>query len=200
MKTLIVGITGGVGCGKSTVVEQIKNHFSCRAISTDDVSREQMEPGGIALKRVTEEFGEEILEADGSLNRKALADIVFGNPEKLALLNSITHPLVTEYVLEQVELERDRNLYQILLIETALLIEGKYDEFCDMVWYVYAPEEQRRERLKISRGYSEDKIDSLFARQHSEEDYREVATHIIVNSDGTTEEEIVEQIRRAITP
>lgn len=194
----IIGLTGGVGCGKSTVVALLQKNFRCKAILTDEVAREQMQPGGIAYTLVLEEFGNEILAEDGTIDRGALAAIVFPDEEKLAKLNALTHPLVTEYVLEQVGQERRENRYEILVIETALLIEGGYDRFCDEVWYVYAPKEQRRKRLKESRGYPDGKIDALMARQKTEEEFFAVADHVVKNCDETTETELFRRIKEIL--
>ncbi len=194
----IIGLTGGVGCGKSTVVKVAQEHFHCLAILTDDVSRQQMEPGGEAYLAVTAEFGTGILKEDKSVDRAALAQLVFSDSEKLKKLNSLTHPLVTNYVMDAVKREREQDEYEFLLIETALLIEGGYDRFCDEVWYVYAPEAERRERLKISRGYSDEKIDELFARQQPEAEYRRVATAVIDNSNSVTTDMIFGQMREIL--
>ncbi|MBQ9118588.1 MAG: dephospho-CoA kinase [Lachnospiraceae bacterium] len=188
--TQIIGLTGGVGSGKSTVLSVLKKYFHCLEVSTDDISRHQMEPGGTVYSQVVEAFGTGILAEDGTIDRAGLAAVVFADPQKLQQLNALTHPAVTERVLEIVTQERAAARYDAVVIETALLIEGHYDAFCDQVWYVYAPEAERRERLKQSRGYSEEKIADLFARQQSEEAYRSVATAVIDNSDGRTEQEL----------
>lgn len=191
----IIGLTGGVGCGKSTIIKLLQENYRCLAILTDDVSREQMQPGGAAYARVVEEFGKGILSDGGAVDRAKLAEIVFADPEKLARLNALTHPLVTEYVLAEVARERQENRYELLVIETALLIEGGYDKFCDQVWYVYAPEKERRARLKKSRGYAEEKIDDLMRRQKSETEFLAVATHVIDNGDGQTSEALLAKIK-----
>lgn len=190
----VIGLTGGVGCGKSTILKLIQENCNCRVLITDEISREQMEPGKAAYRKVVGEFGPEIVCRDGTVDRKKLAEIVFADPEKLKKLNELTHPPVTEYVLSVVEQERKQELHEILLIETALLIEGGYDSFCDQVWYVYAPKEHRKRRLMESRGYSEEKIEDIFGRQRSEEEFRKVATAVIDNRDGRTEKEILAQL------
>ena len=194
----IIGLTGGVGCGKSTVIELLRENFRCLAVLTDEVAREQMLPGGVSYARVVEEFGDSILARDGTVDRGALAALVFPDPVKLERLNALTHPAVTEYVTGLAEKERRENRYEFLLIETALLIEGGYDQFCDEVWYIYAPAGQRRERLKKSRGYPDKKIDDLMARQKSEKEFLAVATHVIDNCDGTTKEALLENIKESL--
>ena len=194
----IIGITGGVGCGKSTVVKLLAKNYHCLTISTDDVAREQMLPGGIAYERVVIEFGESILLGDGNIDRGKLAGIVFADPNALSRLNALTHPAVTEYVLAQVEKERKENCYEFLVVESALLIEGGYEAFCDEVWYVYATEKERRERLKRDRGYTDKKIDDLMARQHKEEDFFSVASHVIRNGDGKNEEALLADIQKIL--
>ncbi len=195
---MVIGLTGGVGCGKSTVLRLMEQHFCCRGIRTDEVAREQMEPGGVTYARVLEEFGrggEIVLTgADGAIDRAKLAEIVFSDAEKLARLNALTHPAVTEYVLREVERERREGRYDYLVIETALLIEGGYGRFCDEVWYVSAPAEDRRGRLRSSRGYSDRKIEELFARQQSEEAFLGVATAVIENGDGRSDADILAQL------
>ncbi len=194
----IIGLTGGVGCGKSTVLGILCENYCCMALSTDEVSREQMKPGGAVYRRVVETFGDAILNGDGTVDRAKLAEIVFSDEGALARLNALTHPAVTEFVLEQVEKERRENRYELLVVETALLIEGGYDKFCDEVWYVYASEADRRERLKKSRGYSEQKIDDLMARQRTEEEFFSVATHVIRNPNTATKEALLKNIKEIL--
>ncbi len=196
--TMVIGLTGGVGCGKSTVLELMEQHFNCRGIRTDEVAREQMKRGCAVYARVLEEFGSAadggLTGTDGEIDRAKLAALVFSDAERLARLNGLTHPAVTEYVLGEVERERKSGRYDYLVVETALLIEGGYGSFCDEIWYVAAPEEERRARLKRSRGYSEQKIGELFARQQSEEAFLRVATAVIDNRDGRSEKDILEQL------
>ena len=190
----IIGITGGVGCGKSTVMKLLAENYHCLTISTDDVAREQMLPGGIAYERVVKEFGEGILLENGNIDRGKPAGIVFSDPAALSRLNALTHPAVTEYVLAQVERERKENRYEFLIIESALLIEGGYQAFCDEVWYIYTSEKERRERLKRDRGYTDEKISDLMARQHTAEDFFAVASHVIENGDGCDRKALLARI------
>lgn len=176
----VIGITGGIGSGKSFVAKLLEENYGAHIINTDRIAREQMEVGGRSYEPVVSFFGKGILSEDQSINRSKLAEIVFQDKEKLLKLNEITHPKVLEEVNE--EINKNINNPGYLVIETALMIESGYDIVCDEVWYVYASEEDRRKRLKEDRNYSDEKIDSVFHSQSSEEAFRNKFTKVIENT------------------
>ena len=180
----VFGITGGVGAGKSTVLRLIKENFNASVI--DEVGRMLMEPGNSAYLKIVEIFGEDILDNPGEqgspINRAKLAGIVFNNKNKRMVLNGIVHPLVKKYITEEIGRIRCAEKYDYVFVEAALLIEDHYDIICDELWYIYADEETRRARLKSSRGYSDEKIDSVFASQLSDEQFRSHCSRVIDNS------------------
>ncbi len=177
----VIGITGGVGSGKSYIIEQLcKDHDVC-VISTDEIAREQMKKGGSSFNDVVSFFGEEILQEDGEIDRKALSSIVFNNSEKLAKLNDLTHPSVIAEMLRLIEKSRLEGC-EMVFIETALLIEAGIGRYCDEIWYVTASPDVRRKRLKDTRGYSDERIDSMLSSQKSEEEFRRIATRVIENN------------------
>ena len=182
----VFGITGGVGAGKSTVLRLIKENFNASVIEADEVGRMLMEPGNGAYLKIVEIFGEDILdnlgEQGSTINRAKLAGIVFNNKNKRMVLNGIVHPLVKKYITEEIGRIRCAEKYDYVFVEAALLIEDHYDIICDELWYIYADEETRRERLKSSRGYSDEKIDSVFASQLSDEQFRSHCSRVIDNS------------------
>lgn len=182
----VFGITGGVGAGKSTVLRLIKENFNASVIEADEVGRMLMEPGNGAYLKIVEIFGEDILdnpsEQGSPINRAKLAGIVFNNKNKRMVLNGIVHPLVKKYITEEIGRIRCAEKYDYVFVEAALLIEDHYDIICDELWYIYADEETRRERLKSSRGYSDEKIDSVFASQLSDEQFRSHCSRVIDNS------------------
>ena len=100
-----------------------------------------------------------------------LGKIVFADAAELQALNAIMHPAVKNYIREKIELERQKGT-SLFVLEAALLIEERYDEICDELWYIYTDEANRRKRLKDSRGYTDSKIDSMMATQLSEEMFR----------------------------
>lgn len=191
----VIGLTGGVGCGKSFVAGVAVQFFPILHISTDDIAREQMKKDGCSYKAVLENFKDEnLLTPEGELNRAALAEIVFKNPEKLKLLNSITHPRVIEEMNRRIEEARQGGEYEAVLVESALIFESGINKCCDQVWYVYAPEDTRKARLAASRGYSQEKIKSIFDDQLSEEEFRKQADVVIFNDDSVSVEMMVLKI------
>ncbi|CRZ33805.1 dephospho-CoA kinase [Herbinix hemicellulosilytica] len=183
----VIGITGGIGSGKSLVADIMIKKYNAHFINTDKIAYEQMLPGGVSYKGVVDYFGKEILNKDGTIDRGRLAEIVFNDREKLLKLNSLTHPNVLIEVKNEIEKKRAEKNVPYCIIETALMIESGYDSVCDEVWYVHCPADIRRQRLKNSRGYSDEKIDSIFASQSKEEDFFGKFNKVIYN-DGKNED------------
>lgn len=102
-------------------------------------------------------LGRQILQEDGTINNKKMAEAIFASSEKLAQINAIIHPAVRTYIMEQIRLERESGVNDFFFLEAALLIEEHYDEVVDELWYVYASEQVRYKRLKDSRGYSDER-------------------------------------------
>ena len=195
----VLGITGGIGCGKSTVIDILKENYQCYIINTDQIAAELMKKDNLAYEKVVEYFGEEILDEDGEINRKKLASRVFKSEMDLLKLNSFTHPLVREEVIAQVHQMREmaetepEKAPELVIVETALPYEARLKEYCDEIWYVTASLEVRKERLMSSRNYSDEKINDIFNKQLSEGAYRDLSTHILVND--TTKDDVLRQMR-----
>jgi len=191
--TKVIGITGGVGSGKSHVCKLIAKHLGYPVIDSDSVSREQMEPGGPVLKKVLETFGQEYANEDGSLNRSALACLVFQDSEKLAALNAITHPAVIDEINERIRGYAKEHI-PFVFVESALACSAGYRSFCDEIWAVTAPEQVRRYRLKKGRRYSDERISALFSEQLSDEELRKLCDKEIVNGNMVGDIEICYQV------
>lgn len=183
----IIGITGGVGCGKSTVLNLIKENYNAYIIMADDVAKELMMSENAAYNSVVDMFGTGILDEDGQIDRPVLAKIIFDNPNKRMVLNSIVHPLVKKAIVEKITELKISGKYDYVFVEAALLIEDHYGTFCDEIWYVYAPEPVRRARLKESRGYSDEKIDSMLKSQLTEQEFRDNSQVVIENGGNVKE-------------
>lgn len=177
----VIGLTGGIGSGKSLVAKIMKERYGASIIDTDRIAKEQMEPGGASYQEVVDYFGEDILAIDGTIDRGKLSAIIFEASEKRIRINEITHPKVLVEV--QREIEEHRSLADVpyLLIETALMIESGYDFVCDEVWFVFATEERRRKWLIEERGYSMEKVDSIFQNQQKAQEFRRRFSKVIEN-------------------
>lgn len=181
----ILGITGGVGAGKSQVLAYMRDEYSAYICQMDEVARLLQKKGGSCYEDIILSFGNGILEENGEIDRKILAGIVFGDPRKLERLNRIVHPAVLDEVKKDI-LEKESAGVRLYVLESALLPDAGGD-LCDELWYIYASEKVRRERLRKSRGYSDEKITRMIESQPSEEYLRQVCGTVIDNS-GTFEE------------
>lgn len=177
----IIGITGGIGAGKSTVLDYLREQFHAYVIQADQVGHQVMEPGEICYSQVIALFGEHILKKDKTIDRKAVSDVVFGNEEKLKKLNGIIHPAVRQSVLEEIQLQKEKKT-AIVVVEAALLLEEHYEKFCDKVWYVHTDREIRISRLMENRGYSREKSESIISSQAPDEYFAKHADYIIRNN------------------
>lgn len=177
----IIGITGGVGAGKTQILEYLNNKYGATICQADKVGKKLQKKGGACFDAIVEHFGEEILDEKGELDRDRLADIVFSNQEELEFLNGIVHPAVKEEVRKKIAHE-ERKHTNIFVLESALLIEDHYDEICDELWYIYVEDEIRRNRLYFSRGYDAQKIDEIIAAQLPKDMFLKHCDRVIDNS------------------
>lgn len=178
----IIGITGGVGAGKSHILDYILRNYKARIIKTDEAAELLRKPGHRCYERIVELLGDTILNEDGIINRNKMAELIFSDQKKLEEINKIIHPEVNRYVAEEIKKEQENKEKDYFFIESALLIENHYDEICDELWYIDTKEEIRRERLKQNRGYSEEKISDIISKQLSEEEFKKHCQIIIDNN------------------
>ena len=182
-----IGITGGVGAGKTAILDYLKNKPDTKVMLADEIAHELMVPGTQCYDRLKAEFGtEDIYQKDGFFDRIKLAQVIFSDDEKRKKLNGIVHPAVRKYVIGQAAYERKEGKIKLLVLEAALLIEEHYDEICDELWYIYTTEENRRIRLKKQRNYSDEKISEIFNSQLTDEKFRK-ACRVVIDNNGTIE-------------
>ncbi|MCZ0989759.1 dephospho-CoA kinase [Streptomyces diastatochromogenes] len=174
---LKVGLTGGIGAGKSEVSRLLVEHGAV-LIDADRIAREVVAPGTPGLAAVVQAFGEEILAADGSLDRPRLGSIVFADPEKLAVLNSIVHPLVGA---RSRELESTATEGAVVIHDVPLLTENALAPLYDLVIVVDASPETQLDRLVRLRGMTDDDARARMAAQATREQRREIADIVIDN-------------------
>lgn len=187
-----IGITGGVGAGKTQILSFLAKQPNVRVMLADEIAHELMKPQTECFRCLQAEFkGEDLYQPDGSFDRQKLAAAIFSDEKKRERLNAIVHPAVREYVIQQKNLEQQKGNISLLVLEAALLIEEHYDEICDELWYIYTSRKNRRVRLKASRGYSDARVDEIFASQLTEEEYRRHCK-IVIDNNGTIEETIAQ--------
>ncbi len=179
---IVIGITGGVGCGKSKVLEYLEANVNGRIVLADQVAHLVKEPGTETFDRLVELLGKDILTEAGDIDRLKMANLIFSDSEKLEKVNRIIHPAVKQYILNAIEEEREKGKISVFFLEAALLIEGGYLSCLDELWYIYCNEKVRKKRLQESRGYSEEKIRSIMAHQLTKEEFYRYADAMIDNS------------------
>jgi len=180
----VIGITGGVGSGKSEVLNIIKEVCSCYIIKADDLAKSLEQKGQVCYQLLIELLGTGILDEDGQINPAQMAKCIFqaDKDDKLQKVNDIIHPEVKKYILNSIKDKSEENIYEYFFIEAALLIEERYDLICDELWYIYADENVRIRRLKESRGYSDEKIRAIMNSQLDEENYKKYCKIVVNNS------------------
>ncbi len=182
----VIGITGGVGAGKSEVLAWLAGRPDCRVIMADQVAHRLEEPGEVCFAPLRVLLGDDILDAEGRIDKRRMAAKIFGDEALLKRVNEIVHPAVKAYLTAQIEEERAAGKRNWLFIEAALLIEEGYAGIVDELWYIHAKEAVRRQRLRESRGYTDEKIDSIFRSQLSEEAFRKHCD-VVIENNGTLE-------------
>ena len=188
---ITIGVTGGVGAGKSEILRYLDNNYNCRILMSDDAAKELEAPGGILyepLVRLLEEKTPEngacgaLLLENGEIDKQEMAKRIFSDPMLLTKINGLVHPAVNKYIYEEIAREEKSGEKEFFILESALLIENGYDRILDSMWYIYCEESVRSSRLKASRGYSDEKIRSIMMRQVSEEVFRNHCDTVIDNT------------------
>ncbi|MCH7977761.1 MAG: dephospho-CoA kinase [Acidobacteria bacterium] len=181
-----VGLTGGIGCGKSTVAGMFAS-LGAVTINSDDIGRTLMQPGNVVYDRIVSGFGSEMVDASGQLDRSKLADIVFHNLEKLKHLNAIVHAPVLREIDRQVQLARRKDPNAVILVESAVLFEaGQNRRFDKMVVVWCNPEQQVERYVAKSRIAVEDVRRRMDAQMPGEEKKR--LADFVIDTSGPMED------------
>ena len=184
---MTIGMTGGVGAGKSQILSYIEERYNSKVIRADEVAHLLEEPGHECYDRIVALLGSDVLQEDGAIDKKKMAAVIFNDKEKLSGINAIIHPEVKKYIIEQIQTEKKAEVIDFLFIEAALLIEEHYDEIVDEMWYIHTDIEIRSKRLAQSRQYSAERIANIMRGQLSEEEFRKHCSVVIINN-GDLEE------------
>ncbi len=191
---LLVGLTGGIGSGKSTVAELLAERGAV-VIDADDLARRAVAPGTSGFDRVVETFGRDILGPDGGIDRATLADVVFADPSRLRELEAIIHPEVARLLVESVEPYRDTD--DVIVYAVPLLAERGMAEGFDVVVVVVADVDRRIERLMRDRGMTAEEVRARVAAQLTDEERARVAD-VLLDNDGEPER-LTPQVNRLWT-
>lgn len=177
----VIGITGGVGTGKSEVLNYLEQKHGAVVCQADLVARNLEKKNTICYRQIVGHFGEGILAENGRIDREKLAKVVFSDGEERKKLNAIVHPAVKKRILGLIR-EQEKKGTELFVLEAALLLEDHYDEICDETWYIYAEDDVRRKRLKLSRGYGDERIDGIFRSQKSRDEFLKRCDRAVDNS------------------
>lgn len=177
--TAVIGLTGGIACGKSTVA-QVFRELGARVVDADELAREVTRPGEPALAALVKAFGEDILSADGELDRKKLGDRVFGNPSAVATLNAITHPAILARTGKRLA-DAQREGLGWVVYEAALILENRAEAGLSALVCVLCPPELQRQRLIARSGLTADEAERRIAAQTDDTNRRAKATWLIEN-------------------
>jgi dephospho-CoA kinase len=192
VKPLTIGLTGGIGSGKSAASKMLAE-LGAPVLDADKVGHEIYQPGAPAYRDLIDAFGEVILANDRTIDRRKLGPIVFGDPAVLKRLNSIVHPKMFTRMGEMVAALRRDGERRPIVIEAAILIEANWQPLFDEIWLITASRERVIERVERDRGLNPEQTEARMRAQLSDEERRKYATAVIRN-DGTLDE-----LRAAVT-
>jgi len=190
---MIIGLTGGIASGKSTVSKLLVEQGAL-LVDADQVARLVVEPGQLAYNQIVLQFGQAILNEDGTINRQALGNIVFSNKDKLKQLEAITHPAIRAYMLHQFEALKNDHPDGLIIADIPLLYETKQEHLYEGILVVYVDYETQVNRLMNRNHISREEAEHRISLQMSLEEKKNKATWVIDNSG--TEEETYKQVQQ----
>lgn len=178
-KTLILGITGGIGSGKTEAARHLKSLGACH-VDADAISRSLTAPGGEALPAIRERFGDGVFAPDGTLDRRAMGEVVFSNTAARHELEAILHPRVQRIALQAADQAAQEGA-DVVLLDVPLLFETGMDALCDATWVLVADHEARVARVMLRDGLTREAVEARIASQMSDEERMRRATKVIRN-------------------
>lgn len=183
-----IGLTGGIAAGKSTVSRMLTDRGAA-LVDLDQIAREVVTPGQAALRLIAERFGPEVLNADGTLNRAKLGEIVFSDEAERKALEAITHPAIRARMLERMEAFRSERPERLVVVDVPLLYESGLQSYFEQIMVVYVPRSVQLERLMKRNGLSEEEANRRIGAQMDIEEKKRMADIVIDNSGSLDETE-----------
>lgn len=194
---VVLGIVGGIGAGKTTIVSILSSMKSTYIIGADEIGHKLLLKDGKAYQKVIDTFGTEILDENKNIVRARLGKIVFGDKNQLQKLNGISHPLILETVKEQIEGCKQQGHYEWVIIDAALLIEIGLIKLTDKVIGVYTEDEVRMKRIMERENFTREEALQRINSQKKWEEFEKVSDIVIDNSSSC--EHTKEQVKKAVT-
>lgn len=189
----VLGITGGIGCGKSTVSGYFRDR-GVMVLDADEISRQVTNVGGVALPEIAELLGPRAITAQGALNRKYVASLVFSEKKKLDKLSSIIHRYVLSTIAEEIAKAAEKKV-KLVVLDVPIPVRHGFVDVCNQIWVVSTRDDIRLERL-VLRGMDRDDARKRMAMQMTREEYEELAD-IVLENDGTIDE-LIEKVEKAV--
>ncbi len=186
MKT--IGITGGIGAGKSVVLKLLENQFRAQVIQTDQLAKDLQRIGECGYNALVDYFGTDILDEYQNIDVQRFGEVIFKNPTDLKKVNEIIHPLTWQRVKDLIQSSN-----QSLIVVESALFDKQSKSICDELWMVDATRENRENRLMVHRGYSMDKIHRIMELQNNREYYLELVDFVLDNN--ADEDQLLAQIK-----
>ena len=177
----VIGLTGSIACGKSNVSDTLKK-LGAVIVDGDLLSRELTAPGGAALPALRETFGSGVFAADGTLDRKALAAVVFGSNAERERLDALMQPMIRQLILQRMDAARAAGA-QVCVLDMPLLYEKQLDSLCDRVWCVWLPRRQQLQRLMLRDRCTREEAEARIASQLSA-DEKAARADVVINTSG----------------
>ena len=187
-----IGLTGGIGSGKSTVAHMLQQ-LGCQIVDADAISRASTAPGGAAIPAIAQAFGASLITPEGALNRDAMRQLVFSNPDAKKQLESIIHPIVRQ----QIEAACNTPASPCVVLDIPLLAESRsWQDRVDTIWVVDCTPETQIQRVMQRNGWTREQVEQVMANQASREQRLSLA-HTVLHNDHATLEELDGQVRAA---
>ncbi|MBP5529711.1 MAG: dephospho-CoA kinase [Lachnospiraceae bacterium] len=180
-KYYVLGITGGIGSGKSLALSYLQNKYNCFVIKADDIGNEVKLKGNPCYKDIVKLLGKEILGSDKEIDKNLMAEKIFADSDLVENVNDIIHPAVRKEIEHMIKANSKE--YKLFVIEAALLCEADYFSLLNELWEINASKETRIERLMSSRGYSREKCESIIELQHCTDFYENASSEYLKKTD-----------------